>query len=83
MWWKDLLRGFWNGLTGWVVLAAHAFGSWKEYPVFDAARANNWYTAGFLLGAGSALGGARGGSKRKAAGTEQQDAEAIEQKKAS
>jgi hypothetical protein len=80
--WKDVLRGFWNGLTAWVVLAVHARGRWEEYPVFDAARANNWYTAGFLLGAGSALGGARGG-KRKAAAAVHRGAEPIEQKKAS
>jgi hypothetical protein len=83
MWWKDLLRGFWNGLAAWVVLAVHACGGWQEYPVFDAARATNWYTAGFLLGAGSILSGNRGGGTRKAAGTEQQGAAPIEQQKAS
>jgi hypothetical protein len=52
-------------------------------PVFDATRANNWYTAGFLLGAGSVLRENRGGGKRKAAGTEQHGSAPIEQKKAS
>jgi hypothetical protein len=66
-----------------VILAAHAFGGWKEYPVFDGARANNWYTAGFLLGPGSALAGTRGGGQRKAAGTEQEASEPVEQQKAS
>jgi hypothetical protein len=83
MWLKDLLRGFWNGVMAWVVLAVHACGGWKEYPVFDAARANNWYTAGFLLGAASLLRGQRDGSKRKAAGTERHGSAPIEQKKAS
>jgi hypothetical protein len=82
MWWKDLLLGFWNGLTAWVVLVVHAFGGWREYPVFDTARATNWYTAGFLLGVGSVLGRTRGG-KRKAAGTEQQGSPPIERRKAS
>jgi hypothetical protein len=83
MWWKDLLRGFWNGLTAWVVLPVHACGGWKEYPVFDATRANNWYTAGFLLGAGSILRGNRGGGKRKAAWVRRRSGQYHEQKKAS
>ena len=70
MWWQDLLWGFWNGLTTWVVLIVHVFGGWHEYPFFDHARNGNWYDFGFLLGAGSPLFGALGPGKRAAAGTE-------------
>ena len=55
MWWKNLLWGIWNGTTAWIVLIAHVFGTWKHYPVYDTARAGNWYTFGFLIGAGSPL----------------------------
>lgn len=66
MWWLDLLWGFWNGLTAWVVLLVHAFGGWKEYPFYDLAKTGNWYDVGFLLGAGSPLLGAAGRGGRKA-----------------
>ena len=66
MWWQDLLFGFWNGLTAWVVLIAHVFGGWTQYPVYDLARDGNWYDAGFLLGAGSPLLGAAGAGRRAA-----------------
>ena len=48
----DLPWGFWNGLTAWIVLIVHVFGGWSEYPLFDLARAGNWYEFGFLIGAG-------------------------------
>ena len=60
----DLPWGFWNGLTAWIVLVVHVFGAWSEYPLFDFAREGNWYDFGFLLGAGSPLLGALGGSSR-------------------
>jgi hypothetical protein len=60
MWWHDLLWGFWNGLTAWIVLIVHVFGGWSQYPFYDAARSGNWYDVGFLLGAGSPLLGAFG-----------------------
>ncbi|HUG16967.1 MAG TPA: hypothetical protein VMM78_18305, partial [Thermomicrobiales bacterium] len=55
-----LLWGFWNGLTAWIVLIAHVFGGWDSQPVYDLARAGNWYDFGFLLGAGSPIFGAFG-----------------------
>lgn len=60
MWWHDLLWGFWNGLTAWIVLIAHVFGAWEGQPFYDAARQGNWYDVGFLLGAGSPILGAFG-----------------------
>jgi hypothetical protein len=67
MWWQDLLWGFWNGLTAWVVLIVHVFGGWHEYPFFNGARGGNWYDLGFLLGAVSPLFGAFGAGRRTAA----------------
>ena len=64
MWWEDLLWGFWNGLTAWVVLIMHAFGAWDQFPFYNLARASNWYNFGFLLGAGSPLLGRLRSSKR-------------------
>jgi hypothetical protein len=64
MWWHDLLWGFWNGITAWVVLIAHVFGAWERFPLYDAARGGNWYDVGFLIGAGSPFLGAAGGSRR-------------------
>lgn len=55
MWWQDLLWGAWNGLSAWVVLIAHVFGAFQQYPVFNVARLGSWYEFGFLLGAGSPL----------------------------
>lgn len=60
----DLPWGFWNGLTAWIVLVIHVFGGWSEYPLFDFARAGNWYDFGFLIGAGSPLLGAAGAGSR-------------------
>ena len=61
MWWQDLLWGFWNGLTAWIVLIAHVFGFWSEFPFYNSARAGNWYDFGYLLGMGSpVLGGGLG-----------------------
>mgnify|MGYP001771091074 CR=1 FL=1 len=60
MWWQDVLWGFWNGLTAWIVLIAHVFGAWDGQPVYDAARTGNWYDFGFLAGAGSPSLGALG-----------------------
>ena len=42
-----------NGLSAWVVLVAHVFGAWDEFPLYDTGRGGNWYDFGFLLGAGS------------------------------
>jgi hypothetical protein len=56
MWWKDMLWGFWNGMTAWFVLIAHAFGKLQRQPVFDAKRTARWYAFGFLVGV-SALSG--------------------------
>ena len=64
MWRQDLLWGFWNGLTAWVVLIVHVFGAWDRYPLYDVARSGNWYDFGFLIGAGSPLLGAAGARGR-------------------
>jgi hypothetical protein len=64
MWWQDLLWGFWNGLTAWIVLIVHIFGGWDRYAVYDTLRRGNWYDLGFLIGAGSPLLGALGGKGR-------------------
>jgi hypothetical protein len=64
MWWQDLLWGFWNGFTAWIVLIVHIFGGWDGFPFYNAARAGNWYDLGFLLGAGSPLFGASGAGRR-------------------
>jgi hypothetical protein len=64
MWWQDLLWGFWNGLTAWIVLILHVFSYWESQPFYDVARSGNWYDLGFLLGAGSPFLGLLG---RKAA----------------
>ncbi len=74
---QDLPWGFWNGLTAWVVLVLHAFGAWTDLPLFDVARAGNWYDFGFLVGAGSPLlgaagAGARSGSRSSAGRAERQ-----------
>jgi hypothetical protein len=66
MWWHDLLWGFWNGLTAWIILIAHVFGAWDRFPFYDSARRGNWYDFGFLVGAGSPFLGGFGGSKRRA-----------------
>jgi hypothetical protein len=63
MWWEDALWGLWNGLSAWVVLIAHVFDAWDEYPVYNVERGGNWYDLGFLLGAGSPILGVFGGSK--------------------
>jgi hypothetical protein len=60
----DVVWGFWNGLTAWIVLLVHIFGGWPEYPVFDMARNGNWYIFGFLVGAGSPFLGAAGAGSR-------------------
>jgi hypothetical protein len=65
MWWQDLLWGFWNGLTAWIILVAHVFGLWERFPFYDIARAGNWYNFGFLLGAGSPMLGAFGGGRQR------------------
>ena len=62
MWWQDLLWGFWNGLSAWVVLIAHAFDAWHRFPLYNLNRSGNWYDFGFLLGAGSPFLGAAGGN---------------------
>jgi hypothetical protein len=67
MWWQDLLLGFWNGLTAWIVLIVHMFGGWKEFPFYNVARSGSWYDIAFLLGAGSPFLGALGAGSRKSA----------------
>ncbi len=64
MWWRNLLWGFWNGMTAWIVLIAHAFGAWKRYPLFDSKRKSNWYAFGFLLGASAWSGSNRASGRR-------------------
>jgi hypothetical protein len=64
VWWADLLWGFWNGLTAWVVLVVHVFGGWEQFPFYNEARSGNWYDFGFLLGAGSPLLGTMGRRRR-------------------
>lgn len=72
MWWQDLLWGLWNGVTAWIVWAAHLFGFWENQPVYDVLRAGGWYDLGFLFGAGSpflgTLGGKSGNSRRASSG---------------
>lgn len=65
MWWMDMLFGFWNGITAWIVFIVHIFGGWSEFPLYDIARTGGWYDLGFLIGAGSPLLGA--GSSRRLA----------------
>lgn len=66
VWWADLLWGFWNGLTAWVVLVVHIFGGWEQFPFYNDARSGSWYDFGFLLGAGSPILGAfRGRGSRR------------------
>jgi hypothetical protein len=65
MWWADLLWGLWNGITAWIILAAHVFGFWEQWPFYNEARSGNWYDFGFLLGAGSPLLGSMRGEGPK------------------
>jgi hypothetical protein len=65
MWWHDLLWGFWNGITAWVVLICHVFNAWENQPVYDVLRQGEWYDFGFLIGAGSPFLGTLGGSKAR------------------
>ena len=46
VWWADLLWGFWNGLTAWIVLVVHIFGGWEQFPFYNEARSGNWYDFG-------------------------------------
>jgi hypothetical protein len=66
MWWLDLLSGFWNGLTAWIVLLVHIFGGWEGVSLYDVARSGNWYDFGFLVGAGSPFLGAFGARSHNA-----------------
>ncbi len=66
MWWQDLLWGFWNGLSAWIVLIVHAFGGWERFPIYNLHRSGNWYDFGFLVGAGSPLLGFFGRSQSQA-----------------
>lgn len=63
MWWHDLLWGFWNGVTAWIILVAHALDHWQQYPFYDIQRSGGWYDFGFLLGASSPLLWPLGGRK--------------------
>jgi hypothetical protein len=53
MWWQDLLWGFWNGLTLWIVFIAHVFNAWENKHLYDALKNSDWYDFGFLIGAGT------------------------------
>jgi hypothetical protein len=64
MWWQDLLWGFWNGLTAWILLIVHVFGWWDGFPFYNVARSGNWYDLGFVIGAGSPFLGAFSGKSR-------------------
>ena len=64
MWWADLIWGFWNGLTAWIVLIVHVLGGWPEHALYDMARSGSWYDFGFLVGAGSPFLGAAGAGNR-------------------
>jgi hypothetical protein len=64
MWWHDILWGFWNGFTAWIVLIVHLFGGFDGTNIYDDARRGNWYDFGFLVGAGSPFLG-RFGSRGK------------------
>jgi hypothetical protein len=64
-WWQNWLWGVWNGLTAWVVLIAHAFGLWPDFPFYDTACSGNWYGFGFLVSAGSPFFGLFGGCRRR------------------
>src|SRR3712207_8694376 len=64
VWWADLLWGFWNGLTPWIVLIVHVFDGWEQFPFYNEAKSGNWYDFGFLLGAGSPFLGAVSGRSR-------------------
>jgi hypothetical protein len=66
VWWQNLLWGFWNGLTAWIVLVVHVFGGWTGFPLYNVGRSGNWYDFGFLLGAGSPFLGAFGARGRGA-----------------
>lgn len=66
MWWHDLLWGFWNGATAWIVFVVHLFGGWADFPLYNIVRSGNWYDFGFLLGAGSPFLGALGSRERRA-----------------
>lgn len=79
MWWHDLLWGFWNGLTGWIVLIAHIFGFWDGQPVYDPLRAGNWYDFGFLFGAGSPFFGRFGASSARSRSYKKSDMRADQQ----
>ena len=49
MWWKDMLWGFWNGMTAWFVLIAHALGKLEGKPVFD--KTSDWILFGVIVAA--------------------------------
>jgi hypothetical protein len=65
MWWHDLLWGFWNGFTIWIVLIAHIFNVWESQPFYDSVRAGTWYDLGFAIGTTSPLLASRGSSKTR------------------
>jgi hypothetical protein len=65
VWWQDLLWGWWNGFSAWVVLIVHIFGGWAEYPLYNATRDGNWYAVGFLIGSGSPFLGVLGGNRSR------------------
>ena len=64
MWWHDVLWGFFNGFTAWIIVIAHLFGFLESSPFYNAARAGGWYDIPFLLGAGSPFLGTLSGKRR-------------------
>ncbi|MGD9715276.1 MAG: hypothetical protein AB7V46_24945 [Thermomicrobiales bacterium] len=64
MWWQDLLWGFFNGFTAWVVWLAHLFGWLSDSPFYNSDRGGGWYDFGFLAGTGSPFLGAFGRKKK-------------------
>lgn len=55
MQWQDLLWGFFNGFTGWIVVIGHIFGFLEDQPLYDIVRQGNWYDFGFMVGVGGPL----------------------------
>jgi hypothetical protein len=47
MWWADLLWGFWNGFTAWIILIVHVFGVWEGFPFYNEQGAGTGTTSGF------------------------------------
>ncbi len=61
MWWQDLLWGVWNGITAWIVLIAHVFGAWSEFPFYNTLGGPGTGTTSASAGNGFPLLGALDG----------------------